>query len=227
MAISRKFSAKNFWKEVKKYNASRFIYIGELCRYLNNRPVTEDEADNPLKCILGNGMRAEYWQAFQKRFAVEKIIEVYGATEGVGGLINQKGVPGMVGRLAVSGILKMGEVAQCDRDTGRLKRNSQGFAIKCIAGETGIFLPKLGKLNQFSGYKNKNLAVYARPRILRLREKADTTSTFKQLKTKLKEAGFNPEKNNDPLFFLDPVLKEYTRLTPDLYEKIQSGQIQF
>ena len=38
-ALRRKFSASSFWDDVRKYNATLFVYIGELCRYLNNQPV--------------------------------------------------------------------------------------------------------------------------------------------------------------------------------------------
>jgi acyl-CoA synthetase (AMP-forming)/AMP-acid ligase II len=85
-AMRRKFSASAFWDDVRKYNATLFIYIGELCRYLNNQPLKDNDKDNPLKFILGNGMRGDYWVEFQNRFNIEKIIEVYGATEGGGAL---------------------------------------------------------------------------------------------------------------------------------------------
>ncbi|HPX91627.1 MAG: Long-chain-fatty-acid--CoA ligase FadD17 [Spirochaetes bacterium ADurb.Bin218] len=157
LAIRRKFSATNFWDDIRKYNASIFIYIGELCRYLNNQPKKENDALNPLRFILGNGMRADYWMDFKNRFGIEKIIEVYGATEGVGALSNLKGVPGMIGRLKAAGI-RMGEVVKYDIEKEEILRDANGFAIKCKPGETGLFLAAINNTNPFAGYKNNKNA---------------------------------------------------------------------
>jgi len=152
-AMRRKFSASAFWDDVRKYDATLFIYIGELCRYLNNQPPKENDWDNPLKYILGNGMRGDYWVEFQNRFKIEKIIEVYGATEGVGALTNLKGVPGMIGRLTAAGI-RMGEVVRYDIEKEEILRDEKGFAVKCKPGENGLFLAAINNTNPFSGYKN-------------------------------------------------------------------------
>lgn len=334
IAMRKKFSASAFWDDVRKYKATIFIYIGELCRYLNNQPEKPDDGDNPLRIIMGNGMRKDYWMEFQERFKIDRIIEVYGATEGVGGLTNTKGVPGMIGQLTTAGLFRMGELARYDRDTEEIIRDANGMAQKCAVGETGIFLAKISSSNPFSGYKGnkkatnskilenvfepgdryfmsgdlfklhektyvefidrlgdtfkwkgevvstnevadiinkfghiedanvygvtvekaegragmvaltllngetidweafskyiiENLAVYARPYFVRLTEQADATTSFKQLKTRLKAEGFDPGTISDPLFFLDPEKKQYVELTPDLYREIQSGKIRF
>jgi len=334
IVLKKKFSASGFWDDIRKYQATLFIYIGELCRYLNNQPKRPNDADNPLKTIMGNGMRKEYWSEFQERFQIERIIEVYGATEGVGGLTNTKGVPGMIGQLTAAGIVRMGEVAKYDRDSEDLVRDNEGRAEKCEVGETGIFLAKITNTSPFSGYKSNkkatnskiledvfkpgdkyfmsgdlfklhednyvsfvdrlgdtfkwkgevvstnevadiinkygqiddanvygvtvenaegragmvaltlltdevidwnkfsnhivdNLAVYARPYFVRLSEKAEATTSFKQLKTRLKDEGYNPEIISETLYFLDPVKKQYVNLTKDIYEKIQNGSIRF
>ena len=152
-AMRRKFSASAFWDDIRKYNANIFVYIGELCRYLNNQPRKENDADNPLRVMVGNGMRADYWTEFQERFGIERIVEVYGATEGVGALANRKGVPGMIGSLSILGI-RMGEVARYNPETGEFIRNGKGFVEKCKPGEKGIFLAAINDKNPFSGYKN-------------------------------------------------------------------------
>ncbi|HPJ34464.1 MAG TPA: long-chain-acyl-CoA synthetase [Spirochaetota bacterium] len=156
-AMRRKFSASAFWDDVRKYNATLFIYIGELCRYLNNQPPKDNDSDNPLKFILGNGMRGDYWVEFKERFKIEKIIEVYGATEGVGALNNLKGIPGMIGRLTAATI-RMGEVVKYDIEKDEIIRDEKGYAIKCKPGETGLFLAAINNTNPFSGYKNNKKA---------------------------------------------------------------------
>lgn len=161
MALRRKFSASEFWNDVRKYNATIFVYIGELCRYLNNQPVQPDDGDNPLLYIGGNGMRGDYWLEFKERFKIKRIVEIYGATEGVGALINKKGIPGMIGKLNVLW-MKMGEVAAYDQDREEFIRDEKGFVKKCKVGEKGMFLAEINKFSPFPGYKNNKGATHSK-----------------------------------------------------------------
>ena len=86
--IKRKFSASSFWKEVKKYNTTAFIYVGELCRYLSLQDPVDEEKDNPITKMVGNGLRPDLWDCFRNRFCVERICEIYGASEGNGFFMN-------------------------------------------------------------------------------------------------------------------------------------------
>lgn len=157
LALRRKFSASEFWNDIRKFNATLFIYIGELCRYLNNQPAQEDDGDNPLRFITGNGMREDYWLDFKKRFNIERISEVYGATEGIGALINKKGVPGMIGKLSILW-MKIGAVVAYDQENDEFIRNKGGFLKKCREGEKGMFLAEINKVSPFPGYKNNKKA---------------------------------------------------------------------
>ena len=38
MVLREKFSASHFWEDCRKYNVTIINYIGEVCRYLVNRP---------------------------------------------------------------------------------------------------------------------------------------------------------------------------------------------
>ncbi len=80
--IKRKFSASSFWAEAHKHNTTAFVYIGELCRYLTNQEPSEIEKNNPITRMVGNGLRPDVWDTFKQRFDVERIIEIYGASEG-------------------------------------------------------------------------------------------------------------------------------------------------
>ena len=157
VVLKRKFSASAFWDDIRKYKVTIFVYIGELCRYLNNQPVKDNDGDNTLKYILGNGLRGDYWVEFQKRFNIKRIIEVYGATEGVGAIANLKGVPGMIGKLATAGV-RMGEVVKYNIEEEEIIKDQSGFAVKCQLGETGLFLAAINNTNPFSGYKNNEKA---------------------------------------------------------------------
>jgi len=66
-AIGRKFSVTRFWDEIRKYNATAFSYIGEICHYLMNQPFNPDDSKNSVKTVIGNGLRPEIWIDFKKR----------------------------------------------------------------------------------------------------------------------------------------------------------------
>lgn len=51
-------------------------------------------------------------------------------------------------------------------------------------------------------------------------EALEITSTFKQCKSQLVKAGFDPAAISDPLFFLDESEKCYVPLTPQIYGSI-------
>ena len=56
-------------------------YIGEMCRYLLAAPVKPEETQHNVRLILGNGLRAQIWEQFVKRFNIKQVGEFYGATE--------------------------------------------------------------------------------------------------------------------------------------------------
>ena len=57
-------------------------YIGEICRYLLSAPETPEEKQHRVEIMFGNGLRPQIWQQFTQRFAIPRIGEFYGATEG-------------------------------------------------------------------------------------------------------------------------------------------------
>lgn len=153
MALRRKFSARNFWHDVRKHNVNIFIYVGELCRYIFNQPEQPDDGDNPLKMIAGNGMRGDLMEPLRKRFNLETIYEIYGATEGVGSFVNLEQIPGMCGSLDLLG-RRQGEIIKCDLNTGEIIKDENGYAVKCGIGETGLLICEINELNVFAGYVN-------------------------------------------------------------------------
>ena len=150
IGLRQKFSASGFWPDVKRFNATSFVYIGELCRYLLNTPHQPEEKQHQLEVAVGNGLRPDIWEDFQNRFKIPTIREFYGSTEGNAPAINFAGKPGMIGRLAPSMV-----VVQCNPATGEIHRNAQGFASSVKPGEAGLLLGKISKLTTFEGYVDK------------------------------------------------------------------------
>lgn len=136
--IKRKFSTREFWDDCVRYKPTFFQYIGELCRYLHNAPPDPNERKHILRAITGNGLRPEIWAAFQERFAIPKVLEFYGATEGNVSMLNYDGHVGAVGR--VPKYLRRAiptRIVRFDIEHEVPVRGPDGFCIECIAGEAG------------------------------------------------------------------------------------------
>ncbi len=149
-ALRRRFSAREFWRDVERYHATSFIYIGEVCRYLLNSEASARPPAHSLRVAVGNGMAPNLWQEFQQRFSIPIVREFYGSTEGNAFLINAAGKPGMVGRLAGNQIL-----AACDSATGDLIRDARGRCRAVSIGESGLLLSRISSWLTFEGYLDK------------------------------------------------------------------------
>ena len=79
--LRKKFSASNFFKEAIDAEATAFIYIGEICRFLINQPPSTLDRKHKLRASVGNGMRRDVAEVFKKRFGITTT-EFYGASEG-------------------------------------------------------------------------------------------------------------------------------------------------
>ncbi|KKF94599.1 Very long-chain fatty acid transport protein [Ceratocystis platani] len=89
IAISRKFSAKTFWDQVRQSDATVIHYVGETCRYLLGTPPQTDPETGELldrkhrvHTAFGNGLRPDVWDKFKERFGIDYIAEWYASTEG-------------------------------------------------------------------------------------------------------------------------------------------------
>ncbi len=159
--IRRKFSAREFFTDCRKYDATMFQYIGELCRYLLNTEKQPKENRHKIRLAIGNGLRPEIWPAFQKRFKVPHILEFYGATEGNVALMNYDGTVGSVGRVPAWARKRFNvELARFDLETEMPVRGTDGFCIKCAPGEAGEAIGKISNdpntpTGRFDGYAKK------------------------------------------------------------------------
>ena len=148
--IKRKFSASSFWKEVKKYNTTAFIYVGELCRYLSLQDPVDEEKDNPITKMVGNGLRPDLWDCFRNRFCVDRICEIYGASEGNGffmNLLNKDQTIGMTNNKI--------ELLEYDIGENKLKIDVDGNFIRVKENQPGLALVEIGPNAIFNGYTDK------------------------------------------------------------------------
>ena len=122
LALGKSFSASRFWDEVIASDATAFIYIGEICRYLLNQPAKPTDRAHKVRLIAGNGLRPEIWDEFTSRFGIARVCEFYAASEGNTAFINMFNVP------KSTGCLRRCRWPTCeyDTDTGAPLRGDDG-----------------------------------------------------------------------------------------------------
>ena len=147
--IRRKFSASNFLSEVREHQTTCLVYIGELCRYLMNTPAAADDHRNPLRHMIGNGLRPDVWLPFKQRYGIKRIAEFYGASEGnvaFANLLNKDRTVGMT----------TAEIAlvEYDVDADEMVKDQEGRCIRVEPGEPGLLLGQINEEAAFEGYTN-------------------------------------------------------------------------
>jgi fatty-acyl-CoA synthase len=337
VVIRPRFSASDFWRDVRDQRCTLFQYIGELCRYLVNTPRQPFESEHSLRIACGNGLRPEVWVPFQSRFKIPRILEYYASTEGNFSLYNCEGQPGAIGRIPAFLANRLPvALLRFDVEKSEPWRNADGFCERCAANEIGEavgLMPPAGgeRAGRFEGYadeeasnrkvlrnvfkpgdswyrtgdlmrrdergffyfvdrvgetyrwKGENVSTaevltaltasrgviegvvygvsvpgadgragtaalvvnadfdltafraevaarlppYARPVFLRLLSTLEATATFKPRKQDLMQAGFDPSRVTDPLYFDDARSQRYVPLDAALYAAIAGGTIRF
>jgi fatty-acyl-CoA synthase len=335
VVIRRRFSASDFWRDVRDERCTLFQYIGELCRYLVNTPYQPIEIEHSLRMACGNGLRPEVWEPFKARFRIPRILEYYASTEGNFSLYNCEGQPGAIGRIPpfLSSRLPVA-LLRFDLETSEPRRNADGFCERCLPNEIGeavgmmpaaegqragrfegyadsqasarkvlrsvfqegdfwyrtgdlmrrdergfyYFVDRVGETYRWKGENVSTAEVltaltasrgvidgvvyglmvpgadgragtaalvvngefdlaafraeiatrlppYARPVFLRIVTALEATATFKPRKQDLVQAGFDPGRVSDPLFFDDSRSQRYVPLDAALFAAISSGEL--
>lgn len=151
MAVRRKFSASNFWDDARRYHATAFIYIGEICRYLMNQPQKPNDRDNPVRKIVGNGLRPDIWKQFKKRFDIPFVYELYGAAEGAMVFTNLLNIDCTVGVCGTPNA-----IVRYDVDEDRPVVGPDGFMQRVGPGEVGLLLGEITPRSPFAGYTDRD-----------------------------------------------------------------------
>jgi acyl-CoA synthetase (AMP-forming)/AMP-acid ligase II len=149
IAIRRRFSASNFLKDARKYGCTTFNYVGEICRYLYNQPLRDDDKVHPIVKCAGNGIKPEFWMDFKNRFGIDRIHEQYGATERfIPHFVNMFNLDKTVGiNFSPYAIVKY------DIERDEPMRDKNGHMILVAPGEIGLLL---GQVDPGSYYMYKD-----------------------------------------------------------------------
>jgi fatty-acyl-CoA synthase len=150
LALGKSFSASKFWDDVIRYDATAFVYIGEICAYLLNQPPKDTDRQHKVRVICGNGLRPAIWDEFTERFGIERVCEFYGASEGNTAFVNVFNVPRSTGICPTPVAF-----VEYDADTGEPLRGEDGRVRKVRNGEPGLLLSKVSDFQPFDGYTDK------------------------------------------------------------------------
>ncbi|KAL5047716.1 hypothetical protein BDW71DRAFT_206085 [Aspergillus fruticulosus] len=159
IAMSRKFSVRNFWTDIRDSDATAFVYVGEAARYLLAAPPSPLDKDHRVRLMYGNGLRPDIWDRFRERFGVAEVGEFFNSTEGVFALFNYNKGPFTAGSVGHHGLilrLLMNNTyvpVAIDPNTGDVLRDPKtGFVVRApyeVGGEILVNVP--GK-EAFQGY---------------------------------------------------------------------------
>jgi crotonobetaine/carnitine-CoA ligase len=83
VVLSKKFSATNFWKEVRESGCTTFNTIGAMIPILLKQPPQPLDAVNNVRLVVSAACPSTDWEPFEKRFNL-RLFEAYGAVDGGG-----------------------------------------------------------------------------------------------------------------------------------------------
>jgi acyl-CoA synthetase (AMP-forming)/AMP-acid ligase II len=147
IALARKFSASRFWDDIRRFDATMFCYIGELCRYLLSQPPRLNDREHLVRCCVGNGLRPEIWDEFKSRYGIERINEFYGASEGNLVFTNAFNMDRTAGFCPMSFA-----IVKYDIEADKPERDADEHLIKVNKGEAGLLLTEVTERFGFEGY---------------------------------------------------------------------------
>ncbi len=150
IAIARRFSVRNFWEDIKKFNATCFNYIGEICRYLFNQPPSPEDRKHRVYKICGNGLRPEIWKEFKERFGIREVYEHYGMTEMWGAFVNYLNLDCTVGYNAAPYAIVKHNI-----ENNEPERDNNGFLQRVEEGQAGLLIIQAWSEYVFAGYTDK------------------------------------------------------------------------
>jgi fatty-acyl-CoA synthase len=136
IALRRKFSASQFFPDVRRFGATYANYVGKPLSYILATEPRDDDADNPLRVAYGNEGAPRDLDRFAQRFGVQ-VVDGFGSSEGGVSIARTPDTPdGALGPLANG-------VAIVDVHSGE----------PCAPGVVGELVNLTGA-GQFMGYYN-------------------------------------------------------------------------
>lgn len=156
--LGRKFSARNFSRELVNSRATRMLYVGELCRYLLSPPPNPLDKQHKVIVAGGNGLQKEVWNKFRERYNIPEIREFYRSTEGLAQfeLVTSRsqdagyvGHSGPIGRYFETGTY----IVKYDKETDMPWRDPKtGFCKEADVNEPGEAIARVTSMASYRDY---------------------------------------------------------------------------
>ncbi|MDR6871971.1 crotonobetaine/carnitine-CoA ligase [Bosea sp. BE125] len=80
LAMVEKFSASQFWEQVRRYDVTHIHYLGGVLPLLLKQPASPRDREHKVRMAWGGGCPLDVWRAFEERFGVS-LYEGYGLSE--------------------------------------------------------------------------------------------------------------------------------------------------
>lgn len=141
LVLRERFSARAFFDDVRRFDATVALYIGELGRALLAVPPSPRDREHPLRLLVGNGMSRVVWAGLKARFGIPEIAEFYAASEFPGSIVNLTGKLGSVGHVPFER-WRGYRLARVDED-GVLTRDERGYASEPSENQPGELLLRM------------------------------------------------------------------------------------
>lgn len=136
IALRRRFSASQFFPDIRHFNATYANYVGKPMSYILATASQAEDADNPLRVIFGSEAAPRDISRFAQRFGVV-VVDGFGSSEGGVSIARTPDTPeGALGPITV-------DLDIVDVDSG----------LSCPPGVVGELINKSG-VGQFRGYYN-------------------------------------------------------------------------
>jgi len=104
MTLARRFSARRFWPDVRRFGCTRFTFAGSIAHILLKQPPHPDDRDHPMRIGHGYAPLGNIKDEFEIRFNM-LLIENYGSSDYIRGrfLCLPGGPKGSIGRPGPNG----------------------------------------------------------------------------------------------------------------------------
>ncbi|MGP4055047.1 long-chain-fatty-acid--CoA ligase FadD17 [Mycobacterium sp. 4D054] len=114
IALRRKFSASQFFPDVRRFGATYANYVGKPLSYVLATPERPDDSDNTLRIAYGNEGAPRDLNRFAERFGV-RVVDGFGSSEGGVSIARTPDTPeGALGPLTAGvTIIDVGTGAEC------------------------------------------------------------------------------------------------------------------
>jgi len=156
-ALVKKFSAKKFWKQIRKFKITKLHYLGGILDILLKQRAKNIDRKHQVEIAFGAGSRKETYYEFKKRFNIP-LREVYGMTEASSfTTINFKKKLGSIGRplpwfklKIVNKVNEIGEIVISQKQKGLITKGyyKDNESTKTLIQKDGLHTGDLGKIDE-------------------------------------------------------------------------------